>query len=297
MAVKLLDSKITKTEFKNSSFKKVDFSQSTLSHVVFENSDFDETIFNKSKLHDVRFVNCRFRNHSNFLALQSSDVVFSDSTFEKSSFSRAQVLARFLQAKLDDVRMIDLQAPSSLIFEKSNLIEVNVDRSVLSLFRAVESKVDATFESAKIDVVEFSNGEIDAGLDDSTLGTLTVHNSTISTLRMNTAHIDKVVITKCTKTRNFGFFESTIREMEIAQSSLNELDLADVSLDLLTIRDTLLFNSDLKRLRAKNLVLENVSLDKKIDFTGAQIGSIKAKNVSKLPSLHLITTGSNVQLD
>jgi len=215
----------------------------------------------------------------------------------KVAFFQAQAKITIKNSELDNIKMNAMIAPSSIIFEKSNLIDVNIDRSVLSLFRAVDSKVDATFENAKIDVVEFSNDEIDAGLDDSTLGTLTVHNSTISTLRMNTAHIDKVIITKCTHTRNFGFFESTIREMEIAQSSLNELDLADVSLDLLTIRDTLLFNSDLKRLRAKNLVLENVSLDKKIDFTGAQIGSIKAKNVSKLPSLHLITTGSNVQLD
>jgi uncharacterized protein YjbI with pentapeptide repeats len=126
---------------------------------------------------------------------------------------------------------------------------------------------------------------------------LIVNASKIKTLRMNTARIDKVSITACTQTHNLGFYESTIREMDISRSVLDDLDLADVAIELLTVRDTQLLNGDFKKLRAKNVVLENVTLDKKMDFTGAQFESLKRNNVSKLPTLNLISTGSNVTLD
>lgn len=48
-------------------------------------------------------------------------------------------------------------------------------------------------------------------------------------------------------------------------------------------------------MKAKTVILENVSLDGELDFTGAHIGELKTKNVTKQPGLNLITTGSNVK--
>ncbi len=175
--------------------------------------------------------------------------------------------------------------------------EVNADRSILSSLRATGSQVGATFKNSKIDRVEFSNNMLQTSLSESTLGTLIVNASKIKTLRMNTAHIDKVSISACTETKNLGFYESTIREMDISRSVLDDLDLADVAIELLTIRNTQLLNGDFKKLRAKNVVLENVKLDKKMDFTGAQVESLTRKKVTKLPTLNLITNGSNIKLD
>ena len=46
---------------------------------------------------------------------------------------------------------------------------------------------------------------------------------------------------------------------------------------------------------AHKTILENVTLDGEINFTGAQVGELKTANVTKQPGLKLITTGSNVR--
>ena len=294
--VKLERSVLINVTVSKSKLQGVNFDRSELTDVTFEDTELRSTSFYKAKLQRVRFVRCKF-NGVTIDEMVGGTIDITDSRVLSSSLSDGQLIATIKGSKLKDVRLSDLLPPSSLSFEKSDLKEVKVDRSILTAMRAVDSHVDATFEKAKIDRVEFSNAELDVGLDESALGTLIVHASKITTLRMNTAHIGKVSISACTQTRNLGFYESTIGEMEIAQSALNDLDLADVVVESLTIRDTQLFNDDFKKLRAKKFILENVSLDKKIDFTGAQVESLKAQNVSKRASLQLITTDSNVKFD
>ena len=65
----------------------------------------------------------------------------------------------------------------------------------------------------------------------------------------------------------------------------------------MTIANTQLHNNDFELLRAKNVTLNHVTLDAKIDFTNAQIETLAVKGLIKTPGLNLITTGSNVKLD
>lgn len=294
--VKLDRGVLSNVTVRKSKLQGVTFDQSVLTDVTFEDTELRSTSFYKAKMQRVRFIRCKF-NGVNVDETVESTIEIIDSKLLSSSLSEGQLIATIKNSTLKDVEITDLLSPSALTFEKSELKKVNADRSVLSVVRAVESQVDMTFEKAKIDRVEFANDELDAGLDEAVIGSLSVVASRIKTLRMNTAKIQQVTITQCVQTKNLGFYESTIGEMDVERSELNDFDMADVSVDRFTIRDTKLFNNDMKKLRAKVLVLENVSLDKKIDFTGAQIGSLSTKNVTKLPSLQLITTGSNVKFD
>ena len=65
----------------------------------------------------------------------------------------------------------------------------------------------------------------------------------------------------------------------------------------MTIANTQLHNNDFELLRAKNVTLDHVTLDAKIDFTNAQIDTLTVKGLVKSPSLQLLTTGSNVKLN
>lgn len=286
----------SKAVFKDSKFEKVSFAGANFSEVLFENSEFIDVEFDEAQLSDVRFVNCKFKG-TDFWKLQHSKIKFDHARIEKSQFSDSSAELAFFNSILNDVDMRSLQDTSSLTFEKSELKEVNTDRSALTLLRVANSRIDATFKNAKIDRMEFENSELDTSLSESEITSLLVASSKIKTLRMNSVKMDSVVIRECEHTKNFGFYKATVRKIDIEKSRLSDFDMAKTSVETLRINDSTLSNSDFEELKVKSATLEKVTLDGKVDFTNARIDQFVAKNITKLPSLNLITTGSNVKFD
>ena len=284
------------TQFKKTKLDGVKFQESVLSDVTFEDVELREVSFFKATLKHVKFIRCKF-DAVTADQLKGSDVEFIDSKLVNSSFSEGQLIAVIKNSNLNDVEFTDLEIPSSLTFEKSELKEVKADRSILSSLRATGSKVDATFANTTIETVEFSNDDLDTDLSESTINTITIAASKIKTLRMNSAKVNSVVIDRCEPTKNFGFYKATIKNIQIDRSKLDDFTLAKSNIERLTIANTVLLNSDFELLRAKQATFDHVTLDAKIDFTNAQIDTLTVKGLVKSSGLNLITTGSNVKLD
>jgi len=294
--VTLKSGEFTNTKFIHSSFEEVVFENVLFKDTVFEDAIFDASTFFHAELLNVRFVRCQFKN-AGLESLKASTISIEDSKLEDVSFFRSVIIATVRWSKFIDVGMTGLVAPSALTFEKSDLKEVNADDSILSSLRATDSQIDATFKNAKIGRVEFEGSELDTSLSESVITSMIVASSKIKTLRMNSAKMDSVVIRDCEQTKNFGFYKATVRKIDVERSKLSDFDVAKTSVETLRISNSTLSETDFEELKAKSVSLENIFLDGKVDFTNAHIDQLTTKNITKLPSLNLITTGSNVKFD
>ncbi len=194
--------------------------------------------------------------------------------------------------------MIDLQAPSSLIFEKSDLNDLDFSRSVLTIFRLSESKIDdAAFTGTIADNVELVNSELFFSMSDSKVQNLLLSGSHVRAMVLNSAILPKVTIRDCKNIDDMGFYQASIGELLVEHCTLKKFDLIEATVKSATIRNSSLSDCDNSDVKVGELVLDNVTLGAKIDFTNARVDHLKVKNLQKRPGLRLITTGSNLKLD
>ena len=285
-----------KAVFRNSKFEKVSFAGASFSGVLFENSEFIDVEFDEAQLSDVRFVSCKFKG-TDFWKLQHSKIKFDHARIEKSQFNDSSAELAFANSTLNDVDMRSLQAPSALNFEKSELKEVNFSDSHLSNFSLSSVNADKYgFEGGTVDKVDIRDSYLGIGMREVQIGSLTIARSKIES-RFTLSKIDHVDISNCQAVIDLGFYKSTVGTLSIRECALENFRAIGATITTMKIKDSQLRNNEFKNLKAGTVIFENVTLDQKIDFTNAQIDTLNVKGLVKLPSLNLITTGSNIKLD
>ena len=285
-----------KAVFKDSKFEKVSFVGANFSEVLFENSEFIDVEFDEAQLIDVRFVNCKFKG-TDFWKLQHSKIKFEHARIEKSQFNDSSAELAFANSILNDVDMRSLQAPSSLTFEKSELIAVNLSRSVLERFELTDSKVGKTeFNSGRAGTVSISGSDIRMDIVGSTVSSFLISTSSIK-LAVNDSRFGKLDIKACRNMEQFVLRRTSIGTANIEGCLLNNWRSREASIDVWNVKDSQIANSKFDGMKVKTATLENVTLDKELNFTNAHIDQLTTKNITKLPGLNLITTGSNVKLN
>ena len=294
--VKIERAELSNTSITKSKLQNVSFDYSRLTDVTFEDAELRSTSFYRAKLVRVKFIRCKL-NGVNIDETVESDIEITDTKVLSSSLSEGQLNASIRNSTLTDVELTDLVAPSFLTFEKSQLSEVNADRSNLSRLVVTGSEVDATFKNTTIDRAEFSNSILDVSLSESKIDSIEISKSKIKTFRMNSAKVASVIIDRCDQTANFGFYKATLQKIQIDHSTLNELELAKASIDSLAISDTVLLNNNFKNMRAKHVSLQNVTFDGKMDFTKSNIDALDVKGLTKRSGLQLLTTESNAKFE
>ena len=122
----------TNTVFKSNSFENVEFTDAIFTNVTFEDSEFFNTSFYLSQMTGVKFIRCTFTNTSDFSTVKNANIDFDHSAFDHTSFAETQGNLSFRNSTLNNVRLIDLAFPSSLIFENSKLEDIALDRSKIT---------------------------------------------------------------------------------------------------------------------------------------------------------------------
>ena len=89
--------------------------------------------------------------------------------------------------------------------------------------------------------------------------------------------------------------EANIDNLQVSNCPINDMRTNGSIIHYINIEKSSIASSKFKRLKVKNFTLTDVTLDQNIDFTNAQVENLTTKNVTKLPSLNLILTGSNVK--
>lgn len=286
---------LTNVSFRRGILENIDFSHSTLTDVVFEDVKLRGIRFFHATLNNVRFVRCTF-NGVNVDQTKNSRIEVSDSQAISTSFSEGQLIAVFRNSKLfEGVEITDLLPPSSLTFEKSELDDVIMERSKLKELIIDHSKFDAIVDAGSADTVTVRNSTIDTSFSESTIGKLTVTDSVVTKMMFNGAKVNSMSFGNCGRLFGVGMYQAIIGTLDISGCPLDDFDIPETKINAWRIKDSSITNSKFEDIKAKTLILDNVSLDGELDFTGAQIGDLQARNVTKQPGLKLITTGSNAK--
>lgn len=287
---------MNKTVFRGGTLEMVDFSDSTLSGVVFEDVRLVEVRFFGATLKNVRFVRCTF-NGSNVDQLKASNIEVVDSKVIHTSLSEGELTAVFKNSQLyKGTKLTSLRLPSSLTFEKSDLDDVDLSRSVLNdlILDTVKSNKSG-FDTGTISKVDITGGDISFGFTEAKIENIKIHDLNNVGLAFQDAVIKTMSLNKCRTTFNVNLFHARVGAIDVANCALNNFSPMEMTVDVLHISDGSIANSEFQKMKAKTLTLENVTLDGKLDFTNAHIGDLKVHNVTKQPGLQLITTGSNVR--
>lgn len=286
---------LTKTVFSKGVLENVDFSDSVLTDVVFEDMMLWEVRFYSPTLNNVRFIRCTF-NGSNVDRTKASRIEVSDSRVVSSSFSEGQLVAVFRNSKLEKgTELTDLVPPSSLTFEKSELTDLDMDRSKLNELVIDGSNFDGGLQLGSIESLSIRNSIVDATFSATTIGRLTISNADISRMEFIRTKINSMLLENCKRSNDFNMFQVTASTIDITRCPLNEFSPISSNIGGLRVKDSSIGNSEFQKMKAKTVTLENVSLDGEINFTGAQLGELKTHNITKQPGLNLITTDSNVR--
>lgn len=112
---------------------------------------------------------------------------------------------------------------------------------------------------------------------------------------MDDAVVKTIHVSDCRGTKDLNLYKATVGRMDVIRCPLNNFALAGSSIDTLYVKDGSISNSEFRKMKAKTVILENITLDGELNFTNAHIGELKTKNVTQQPGLKLLTTGSNVR--
>ena len=286
---------LTKTVFSKGILENVDFSDSVLTDVVFEDMMLWEVRFFGPTLNNVRFVRCTF-NGSNVDRTKNSRIEVTDSAVVNTSFSDGQLVAVFRGSKLKEGNEItDLIPPSSLTFEKSELNEVDMDRTKLKELIIENTKFDSIFDVGSADSIVIRNSVIDTSFSATTIGHLVVDNTQVARMISNKAKINSLSLTNCNRVERLVMYEASVATFNVTNCPLYDFRVRQANIGSLHIKDGSITTGRFEGMKAKTVLFENVTLDGELDFTGVQIGDLKTQNVTKQPGLKLITTGSNVK--
>ena len=288
---------LAKVVFSKGIIEDVDFSDSILTDVVFEDINLRGLRFFRATLHNVKFIRCTF-NGINLDQTKNSQIEVNDSKAISTSFSEGQLIAVFRNSKLyDGVELTDLQPPSSLTFEKSELIQVNLERSKLQSLIIEDTKFDAVLDAGSAESVTIRNSSVDTSFSAATIGTLSMINTSVTKLSFNKAKAKSLVFKNCPKLVDFVMYGTTIDTLEIDHTQVSDFYPAVSNIGVLQVVNSTITKAGFERFKAKSLIFNNVTLDGKIDFTGAHVDKLETHNITKQPGLNLITTGSNVHLE
>ena len=295
--VKLERGVLSNVTFKKSKLQGVEFDHGVLTDVTFEDTELRSTSFYKAKLQRVRFIRCKL-NGVNVDETVESTIEITDSKLVSSSLSEGQLVATVKNSTLKDIEFTDLESPSSLAFEKSELNEANFGRSILEQLTFIDSKiVESGGSGAVIDRFTVTRTALDFGLAESRFKNIVISGSTLKALGLGNNQIQELEISDCTQFDDLGLYETKLGSLKINRCTVKGLRPRSATIDLWSVKDSQIANSKFEGMKVKTATLENVTLDKELNFTNARIDQLVAKNITKLPGLNLITTGSNVKFE
>lgn len=289
---------LTNTVFRGNTFNDIEFNNGTFTNVTFEDVEFNRAVFSGTEFHNVKFIRCTFKFRSAIVGLKNSSTLdFDHSTFENANFSESQANISFRNSKLNDVELTDLIFPSSIIFENSKLEDIDLDRSKLTklaMDNVTGGGRESGFNGGSIADVEIRNTTMTFGMNSGKLGKITFINSNIDA-GFNRSNIKELRIINCKDMKSLDLYQTTVESLQIANCPINKFDPIEAIVQNFSIEKSSIINSKFKKIKVENFNLTDVTLDGLLDFSNAQVEHLATKNVTKLPSLNLNLTGSNMK--
>jgi uncharacterized protein YjbI with pentapeptide repeats len=285
------------TKFRNNTFNNIEFKESTFTNVTFEDSEFNRAIFVDSQLHNVKFIRCTFKYKTMIVGLKKNSTIdFDHSKFENGSLSESQASLSFHNSTLNNIEFTDLVLPSSLTFENSKLQDVDMSRSKLAKLSMdnVTGGGHSGFGGGSIAEVVVRNSEMGFSLNGGTLGKVSFVNSKLEGGFTN-SNIKELQINNCKGMAGLGLYQAKIDTLQISNCPINNIQPLESIIKDFRINNASIVNSDFGDMKATNFTLTDVSLDQKIDFTGAHVEHLITKNITKQPELKLNLTNTNVK--
>ena len=175
------------------------------------------------------------------------------------------------------------------------MIDVDMERSKLKELIIENTKFDSIFDVGSAESIVARNSVIDTSFSATTIGHLIVDNTDVMRMISNRAKINSISLTDCKRAEKVVMYEASVATFSVTNCPLYDFRAREANIGSLRVKGGSITNSKFEGMKAKTVLLENVSLDGELNFTGAQIGDLKTHNLTQQPGLKLITTGSTVK--
>lgn len=288
-------SRLTNVVFREGLLEGVNFSDSIITDVIFEDVTLEEVRFVNSTLKNVKFIHCTL-NGVNIDQTKQSNIEISRSRVINTSLSDGQLTAVIKNSILTKkTSLTDLQPPSSLYFEKSELDHVDMSRSILEELKLESIKSQKSgFNGGSIDKVQIYGDSISFGLSEMKIGQIIIEKVNQIGLAFDDTAIQSLTFRDCGSMESVNLYRSTVNSIEISRCALNNFRPRSAKIGTLKINNSSIANSRFDGMNVKSIIIDNVILNGDLDFSGAQTVENKMTRITKQPGLNLNTTGSNI---
>ena len=286
---KFIGGSITDSGFSDSVFTNVTFDGVTITGAEFISSTFINTTFKNCKIYDSEFHN-----------LEPSTF-----TIEDSELNRVNFFESTMDLTLKNTRIIEegmfggLKAGSKITLDHSYIgpySDFSSQKGLIS-FTAKNSELDGFGFTGIIKNMLFDSCTLGFSIGGSTIDSVDIRNSEISDLALGMGKfIRHISITDCKDSDKLEAYKGSIGEMSIRNCNFNKFEAEYAAIETLNVVNSNIGDMDFKQLKAHEMTLQNVSIEKRANLNGAIAKDSKLVGVTIAPTATLDMSGSNIPL-
>lgn len=294
---------LEETTFKKTIFKDCKFLgslhwNSHFDEVTFDNCTFHDAEFGHSTFTNVKFKNCKIID-TRLEDLKGNELVIEESDLEeRTSLAGSSIPMTFFKSSLDGVILSGMKMPGKMSLEDCVLSEVDFSNSKFSsvvLKKTTQGEGGVRFNSVTAKSISFEDVEMlrGVGMGWANVALVRIVGGKLYGPAFKKANIAKTVIRDAYVTR---FAIGNMDTVQVANSTLHRSGLFEGGIQEFSVVNSTIDEIVGKNFKANIVLWDNVTLDGKIDLTGAQVKDFRATRLKRGPNLQLITTGSNIKL-
>jgi len=285
---------ISNTVFSGGRIFDTSFADSTLTNVTFDNVEMDMVEFVNASLINVTFKNCTIIN-SEIRNLKASTVRIENSELVKVTFFQSILKIDIIDSKIHEQGEFLGLKPGSSINIAGSFIGPYSDftSAKLTSFTVKNSELKRTkLNSANVDKVVITDSKLDFAMAHSTFNT--VHFSNVDNIVVGDSNVTSLTIENCKDNGDVTLSKSRFKTISIRDCPLLLLDARDAKGEKLTLTGMEIKNIDFSNFVVKDLIFTNVRMTENVNFINAQAQETQMTNVSISKGARVNMSGTNI---
>jgi len=293
-----IDSHFINTRFTGGIIESSGFSRSTFSHVIFDSIIFTDVEFIAAKLIDVTFKNCKIYN-SKLRGLINSKILIENSELSNVEFYESELDITLKNTRVIELGMFGGLQPGSRVNLDNSYIGPYSDFSYSNIasFKAVNSVLDQFPMGDYIGEIVLEKSVLNFTLASANIDSLIVSDCIIKKLTHGDAMIRSVIVKDCPSTNRLSFMTTTIEKLTIRNCNVSSFSLWDAIVGIINISNVKLDKGENEGLKAKELILHNVTFTGETIFKGALADHADLYKVTFSHGATLDASGSNIPFE
>ncbi len=271
----------------------VQFIKSRLTNVVMNNAHLEQVKFKKSKLisTDSNIMN----NYRNLIA---DEIVFENSELTGINFFESKAIIRFNNSKLYDVSGVGLMTGSAVYIYKTRGSILDFDQSDLTDMEVIDSTIDkqSSAGGGNIQSIRVENSKLEFALGYTSNIESAVFENSGDVVIGGGKNNNTFTIKNCPKDTYVINAGGGVDKLEIENCHVSAIRFTDSTGKYISLKNVSTYSMDFRDSKIENLILDNVSVRGKIEYTKTQLDKLEQNNLSFGKKIDIYREGSNLEI-